>query len=109
MARTKSPESKSSENAEALLPAKKYEPTAVERPIVDRYFERYNRRPPAMRVTATEIRADHPDTRVGGILAMQSIGTANEHFYQGIIMQLVELVRPADGGPASERDLNVAL
>jgi hypothetical protein len=109
MARTKSPESKSSENAEALLPAKKYEPTAVERPIVDKYYERYNQRPPPMKITSTDIRADHPDVRVGGILAMQSIGTANEHVYTGIVGQLVDLVRPAGGGPASERDLNVAL
>jgi hypothetical protein len=99
----KSPESKSSENAEALLPAKKYEPTAVERPTVDRYFERYNRRPPAMRVTCdddgaiSKIQADHPDVRTGGILMMQSLGTANEHFYKGIISQLVELGSPVLG------------
>jgi len=112
----KSPESKSSENAkplepdhaEASPPAVKYQPTPVERPIVDRYFERYNRRPPAMRVTSENIRADHPDIRVGGILAMQSIGTANEHVYTGLVGQLVDLVRAPDG-TVNEDHLNRAL
>jgi len=89
MARTKSTESKAL--AEASLPARKYEPSASERAILDKYHDRKNP-VPELQVThgdgVVKIGVDHPHIETGTVVLMDSLGTANEALFKGLVAQL---------------------
>jgi hypothetical protein len=92
----------------------KYERSPVEQAAVDRFCERRKHHPtPAMRIKTDDgvamISADHPDAYVGGILAMQSIGTTNGEFYKGVISQLVAICPSGPSGAVETDTLNFAL
>jgi hypothetical protein len=78
------------------LPAKPYEPTAPERQIVEKYYDQKEQRPaPPLKVAVADgvatISSDHPDPVVGSLCSMTAIGTAQGHFYIGLISQLADL------------------
>jgi hypothetical protein len=92
----------------AQLPAKPYEPTEIERAVLDRYHDRKKQQPaPPLRVAVADgvarISPDHPDLRVGSICSMAAVGTASESFFEGLISQVVSL------GSDEERGANFGL
>jgi hypothetical protein len=114
MARTKSSESKSSENAEALPPSKKYEPTQEEQLVLNRHLERKKQHPaPAETYKITHdssgnlksIEINHPDPDVGRTLAMDALGTESRPLFDGLVAQLAAIGM----SKSLELELNFAL
>src|SRR5690242_1352644 len=77
-----------------------YLPSDKERPALKRFLARAATRT-APRVEApadsTELRIDHPDKRVGEMLLMEAIGTADPDFYAGLLSQLVAIAEDDRG------------
>jgi len=100
-------------NAEAKVPAKPYEPTTQERNALEAQFDRRRKRKPApsMKVSMTtngaSLSVDHVDEAVGNTLLMESLGTADLDFLNGILGQLVNV--GSRGGDVDERGLNFML
>ena len=100
-------------NAEAKVPAKPYEPTSQERDALEAQFDRRRKRKPApsMRVSMTtdgaRVSVDHVNEAVGNTLLMESLGTADLDFLNGVLGQLVNV--GLRGGDVDERGLNFML
>jgi hypothetical protein len=93
MARTKSTESTSLDHAQALPPAKKYQPTPAEQAVLDQYRERAKQQlAPEFKVSygdgIVKIGPDHRDPQLGTVLLMNALGTANEALFKGLVLQL---------------------
>jgi hypothetical protein len=104
-----------STKAEASLPAKKYEPTEVEQAALDWHFERRRNNPaPAETYKITHddggklksIEINHPDHKVGTILAMDALGTSSDPLFNGLVAQLVAI---GTIEPLKELELNFTL
>jgi hypothetical protein len=93
--------------------AKPYEPAPHERAVLEAYRIQEEESPlaPRLRVTendgATTISPDHPDSRVGGVLLMEALGTTDPDFLDGILCQLLNAGSRA--AKADERGLNFML
>lgn len=93
--------------------AKAYEPTPAERDLAEAHLARRCRSPAAsgMRVTvkkgSSEIAVDHPDPVLGQALVMESIATADIHFYDGLMSQLANA--GSQGRQADPRGINFML
>jgi hypothetical protein len=95
------------------VPAVAYEPTTQERSAVEAHFKRRGRQKPAPRMKisrveeATYFKTDHKDERVGDLLLMEALGTADPDFLNGLVGQLA--YAGTNGGGVDERGLNFML
>jgi hypothetical protein len=93
--------------------AKLYEPTPREREAMETHFARRNEQKPAPRLKVTDVKGqwqvdvDHSDRAIGCLLLMDSLGTTDFDFVDGIIKQLVNA--GSKGKAADERELNFML
>jgi hypothetical protein len=73
---------------------KSYEPTTRERTALDAHRDRRKRRSPAPRVKVSDnaLSVDHADEVVGKTLLMEAIGTADQDFLDGFLVQLANVV-----------------
>jgi hypothetical protein len=76
----------------ASPPSEKYDPTLTERAIRDKYFERTKQQPApdeTFKVTHGEgsvtIKVNHPDYKLGTVLAMDAIGTGSHSLIKGLV------------------------
>jgi len=100
-------------NAEAKVPAKPYELTTQERNALEAQFDRRRKRKPApsmkvsMTIDGASLSVDHVDEAVGNTLLMESLGTADLDFLNGVLGQLANV--GSRGGDVDERGLNFML
>jgi hypothetical protein len=93
--------------------AKPYEPTPSEIKAIKTQVARRRERKsaPRMKVTNAEdqiqIENDHPEPALGNILLMETCGTTDQDFLDGILSQLANVGR--QGRTVNERDLNFML
>jgi hypothetical protein len=69
--------------------------TAAERTAVDKHLARHAAKPPRFKCEVSKegsltFKIDHPNRRIGSALIMESIGTADEQFFTGMIVQLTD-------------------
>ena len=90
-----------------------YQGTAEERAGVAAHAERRKQRFPAPRLKVipdgetSTISADHPVTAIGNALVLESLATADNDFFDGLLSQLINASAP--GRKADERSLNIML
>ncbi len=113
MSRAKSNKSTPARKKRAEAVTKVYEPTPVERVVVEAMAARIKELSVAPRVKVSEqrgmaqIEPDHPDFAVGHILLMEAIGTVELDFLNGLLKQLVNA--GSQGQEAEEASLNFML
>ena len=87
-----------------------YAPTAIEATAIAAYQAASEARGPRLKVTiegnAAKINPDHPDTAIGTLALMRAIGTTNFDFFDGLMLQLVNVV---GGQGAAEKATNFML
>ena len=92
---------------------KPYEPTPRDHEAMEAHFARCRERMPAPRLKVTEkkgvtqVATDHPDPKVGQSLLLESLGTADHDFLDGVIQNLANVGSPNSG--VDERGLNFLL
>jgi hypothetical protein len=97
------------------VPAVAYEPTTQERRAVEAHFKRRGRQKPAPRMKisrveeATSFKADHKDERVGDLLLMEALGTADPDFLNGLVGQLAGAGTRTPGADARELNFMLAM
>lgn len=101
------------ESKEAKALAEPYKRTPHERAVVEAYLARRKEKPSAPRIKAlkkadvTQISLDHPDPAVGQALLMETLGTTDLDFFDGLLGQLANAA--AQGGEVDERGVNFML
>ncbi len=97
--------------AEAVT--KPYEPTPHERAAMEAYLAHRREEPPAPRMKVSEkggvprLSPDHPDSALGQILIMKTVGTTSTDFLYGLLRQLV--YAGSQGSEVDEDGLNFML
>jgi hypothetical protein len=93
------PKAKSAiQKAGTALPSKKHEPSPAEQTILEKHHDRTNKNPsPPLKVTHDsrnlKVETNHPDPKLGAVLAMDAIGTASLSFFNGPVAKLAALGR----------------
>jgi hypothetical protein len=94
--------------------AETYEPAPHERAAVEAHFARKKATPPAPRIQNVaekdgvhRITLDHPEPKIGHVVLMEAVGTADPDFLEGLFGQLGDLVR--QGRTVDGRALNFVL
>jgi hypothetical protein len=99
--------------AGAKVPAKPYEPTTHEHAALEANFDRQRNGKPApslkvsMITDGASLSVQHVNEAVGNTLLMESLGTADLDFLNGVLGQLVNV--GSKGGDVDERGLNFML
>jgi hypothetical protein len=94
----------------AAAEARQYEPTELERAVLDKQTQRQKDRPAAPRVRVTDdyrgitCGLDHPDRTVALSLMMEAVGTADRDFCQGLMDQVKRMTNLDTG--ADEARIN---
>jgi hypothetical protein len=91
--------------------AELYEPTPREREVIENFRAQQNEPAPRMKVTKKKgvqnISHDHPEFELGKLLIMETLGTVEPDFMDGLILQLAKA--GTKGGVVNESRLNFML
>ena len=85
------------------------EERAVLAPLVQKHLEA--RRVPTIKLSekdgATKVSVDHPDQRIGNMLLMDALGTADSEFFDGLLRQAINI--GTQGADTDSRGANYVL
>lgn len=86
------PRNEAAASSEAAHLKAPYEPTPKERATIDAFHERLHARKPspALKLTETDaISVAHPDAKIGGTLAIASLGLTDGETYEALVHQII--------------------
>jgi hypothetical protein len=89
----------------------KYTPTPREAAAIEKLQKELGEQAPGLKVlkrgNVHSVGTDHPDDTIGQVLLMEALGTADRHFFNGFLEQLLNT--SSQGGEASEERVNFML
>ena len=88
-----------------------YTPTRREAAAIEKLQKELGEQAPGLKVlkrgNVHSVGTDHPDDTIGQVLLMEALGTADRHFFNGFLEQLLNT--SSQGGEASEERVNFML
>src|SRR5215217_2500526 len=115
LAMSKGSAKRSAKSAAPSVPAKRYEPTPNEQAALDAFKARQAARAPSPHLKVSgkgnvaELAPDHPDRETAQTIMMESLGSADSDFVDGLLAQAGLICRYNLGTDEYERQLNFIL